>query len=88
MDWPPQSPDRNPIESVWDVLEKTLSRGLTLPSSNKMLKMDVNLVPLHENIEVMSWRMCAAIKAKGGPAKILERFWTDGISMCCFAQVG
>ena len=23
MNWPPQSPDFNPIESIWDVLEKT-----------------------------------------------------------------
>ena len=23
MNWPPQSPDFNPIESIWDVLEQT-----------------------------------------------------------------
>lgn len=33
MDWPPQSPDLNPTESLWDMLKKALRGGHTLPSS-------------------------------------------------------
>lgn len=33
MDWSPKRPDFNPTEHLWDVLENTLDRNPTLPSS-------------------------------------------------------
>lgn len=29
--WPPQGPNLNPIEKLWDVLQKALFSSLTLP---------------------------------------------------------
>ena len=78
MDWPPQSPESDlyPNENLWDVLEKTLRSGLTLPSSiqdpdEKLMQLwtGINVVTLQKLIEMMPQRMHAIIKAKGSPTK-------------------
>ena len=74
MDCPPKSPDLNPIENLWDVVEKALHSGLTLPSSiqdlgEKLMQhwKEINLVTLQKLIETTPQQMRAVIKAKGGP---------------------
>lgn len=34
---PPQSPDINPTDNFWEVIEKALHSGLTIPSSTQDL---------------------------------------------------
>ncbi len=74
----PQSPesDLNPIGNLWDVLEKTLHSGPTLPSSiqdlgEKLMQlwMGINVMTLLKLTEMMPRRMGAVIKAKSGPMK-------------------
>ena len=56
------------IENLWDMLEKTLHRSLTLLSSiqdlgERLLCMKVNVVMLHKLIKTMPRPMCAVIKS-------------------------
>ena len=66
----------DPIENLWDVLEKALRSGPTLLSSIQDLDeklmwhwMEINLVTLQKLVETMPQQMHAVIKAKGGPTK-------------------
>jgi len=72
----PQSPDLHPRENRWDVLEKALLSGPTLPSSPQDLReesmqlwTEINTVTLQTLIEMMPQRMSVVMKAKGGPTE-------------------
>ena len=76
MIWPPQSPDLNPMENLWDILEKVLRSHTTLPSSldqlgELLMELWAQLTPatLLKLTETMPRRMRAVIRAKGGPTK-------------------
>ena len=73
MDWPAQSPDLNPIEHVWNEVERRLRNSGENPTSREDLykkllvvwgKMDVETV--HKLISTMPQRIADVIQVKGG----------------------
>jgi len=73
MEWPPNSPDLNPIENIWSYMKDIIARDYTLISSAEEMKRIVR--DMWENfkdeewdklIESMPHRMEAVIAARGG----------------------
>ena len=74
MDWPPQSPDLNPIEELWEVLDRQLKRSKITSKDTlwEELQLAWNRIPektLIDLIESMPARMRDVIGAKGGHTK-------------------
>ncbi|GBN64101.1 hypothetical protein AVEN_20952-1 [Araneus ventricosus] len=73
MSWPPNSPDLNPMEHIWDVMERQL-RAQTPPCPNistlrdRCLDIWYNLSPVmyQKLVASMPRRVVAVLKAKGG----------------------
>jgi hypothetical protein len=76
LQWPAQSPDLNPIEHLWDEVERAV-RGLPVLPSNKRQLSDAVLaawagIPaerFQHLVESMPRRIDAVLRAKGGPTR-------------------
>lgn len=76
MDWPSLSPDLNPIEHAWDILQQRISARLTLPQNRQELQTalqeewqqtpQANLAQLMSS---MGRRCRAVIASRGGHTK-------------------
>ena len=70
MNWPPQSPDLNPIEHLWDILDKKIDK-CNVTSQNTLWEQiqaawqEISLDTLKKLVMSMPDRMKAVIKAKG-----------------------
>jgi DDE superfamily endonuclease len=76
LEWPAQSPDLNPIESLWRHLKRQLAAYDTEPTSMhelwKRVEVEWYKVPVGtciDLIESMPRRVAAVLKAKGGYTK-------------------
>ena len=74
LDWPSQSPDLNPIEHLWEELERRLHSQPNRPSSLQALTsavMDawksIPMATYQKLVESLPRRVQAVIDAKGGP---------------------
>lgn len=71
LEWPPQSPDLNPIENLWSILDQNVDKGdVTNRDSlfQSLVKAWTNINPQHIKnlVESMPRRLQAVIEAKGG----------------------
>jgi hypothetical protein len=76
MDWPPQSPDLNPIEHVWHLLKLRLNKYPTRPTREEELERRIHIEwykitkeECQRYIDSMPARIKAVIKSKGGPTR-------------------
>ena len=74
LDWPAQSPDLNPIEHLWDELERRLrarpSRPTSVPDLTNARLEEWSKIPINtllNLVESLPRRVEAVIAAKGGP---------------------
>ncbi|GBM02822.1 hypothetical protein AVEN_52005-1 [Araneus ventricosus] len=73
MSWPPNSPDLNPMEHIWDVMERQLKvQTLTCPNISTLrdhssdIWYNLSLVMYQKLVASMPRRVAAVLKAKGG----------------------
>ncbi len=76
LKWPPQSPDLNPIEHLWDVVEREICIMDVQPTNLQQLCDAIMSIwtKISEEcfqhlVESMSRRIKAVLKAKAGPTR-------------------
>ena len=74
MDFPPQSPNLNPIEHLWehlkrDKVKRTITNQKTLWHALQACWNNVEPEKIHTLVKSMEHRVAAVLKAKGGHIK-------------------
>ena len=74
MEWPPQSPDLNPIENLWSILDQQ-TRERRPQSDEQLFEIlengwkNIPIDKLNSLVDSMPRRCAAVIKSKGLPTK-------------------
>ncbi len=89
LKWPPQSPDLNPIEHLWDVVEREIHIMDVQPTNLQQLCDAIMSIwtKISEEcfqhlVESMPRRIKAVLKANGGPTRYLQGVPTIVASEC------
>ncbi len=73
LKWPPQSPDLNPIEHLWDVVEREIRIMDVQPTNLQQLRDAImsiwTKISEEHLVESMPQRIKATLKTKGGPTQ-------------------
>ncbi len=75
LKWPPQSPDLNPIEHLWDVVEREIHiMDVQLKNLQQMCDAIMTIwtkisEECFQHLLLNLWRIKAVLKAKGGPTR-------------------
>lgn len=76
LEWPPNSPDMNPIEHLWDYLKRKIrSRGAAVANHNQLVAVAIEeweTIPqafVEDLIRSMPRRMNAVIRSRGGSTR-------------------
>ncbi len=76
LKWPPQSPDLNPTEHLWDVVEREIHIMDVQPTNLQQLRDAIKSIRtkisekcFQHLIKSMPRRIKAVLKAKGGPTR-------------------
>jgi DDE superfamily endonuclease len=74
MDWPPQSPDLNPIENLWHIVKQQVfqAKPTSLSDLDQIVQKywnDISPLMCQRLIASMPRRIAACIAAEGGSTK-------------------
>ncbi len=81
LKWPPQSPDLNPIEHLWDVMEREYQQ---LRDAIMSIWTNISEECFQHIVESMPRRIKAVLKAKGGPTRYEQGVPSKVASECIY----